>query len=104
MRLVEISCYHVAIMALCSLYCSLESCPLLVHSLQALESFCNPIVNIPKPKVDPPKDDKKEEGKKEAGDGGAKEEGTQPAASSETGAEDPTQNSTTAAAEEMDVD
>ena len=53
--------------------------------------------------MEPPKDDKKEEAQKETGEGGAKEEGTQPAASSETGAEEASQNST-ATAEDMDVD
>lgn len=30
------------------------------HLLQNLESSCNPIVNKPKPKVEPPKDDDKD--------------------------------------------
>ncbi|XP_070553175.1 heat shock 70 kDa protein 4-like [Ptychodera flava] len=44
-----------------------------------LETVCNPIINKPKPKVEPPKDDKKEE-KKEGESGDAKPEGaaTQP--------------------------
>lgn len=35
------------------------------HSLQNLETSCNPVVNKPKPKVEPPKDEDKEKAAEE---------------------------------------
>jgi heat shock protein 4 len=48
--------------------------------LQALESTCNPIINKPKPKVEPPKveEPKKEENKDGGAAGDADSKGEQP--------------------------
>ena len=57
--------------------------------LQFLEDFCNPIVNKPKPKVEPPKEEKKVP--KNGEDGGEKKENCSQPAKEETQKENDSQ-------------